>query len=124
LNPLLKLDGYYLLMDWLETPMLHERALRFVQEDLWQKLVRREPLARQERDFGIFGLLSLAYTVVVVLALTRLLGSVVLQFLQDLVGPRLGLAATVVVAAGLAAVLLWPYLERIVIGKGRWSAPA
>jgi hypothetical protein len=121
LNPLLKLDGYYLLMDWLEMPMLRERALRFVQGSLWQKLVRREPFVGEERIFGIFGLLSLAYTVAISFALIRLLGATVLQFLQDLLGPGLGLAATVILAVGLAAALLWPYLRGLVT---RWRRQA
>jgi putative peptide zinc metalloprotease protein len=124
LNPLLKLDGYYLLMDWLEMPMLRERALRFVQRDMWHKVVRKEPLAGEERVFGIFGLLSLVYTAVVVLALARLLGSIVLQFSQDLLGPGLGLATTVVLAVGLIVVLLWPYLRRILTRRRRQESLA
>ena len=119
LNPLLKLDGYYMLMDWLEMPMLRERALRFVQGDLWRKLVRREPFAREERIFAAFGLLSLAYTAVVVFSLVRLLGGTVLHFWQDLLGPELGLAATGLLAIGLAMLLLWPYLRRVMASRRR-----
>lgn len=63
LNPLLELDGYYLLMDWLEVPMLRRRSLRFIRGELWEKLRRRERLSPQERLFAWFGTLSLAYTV-------------------------------------------------------------
>lgn len=124
LNPLLKLDGYYILMDWLEMPMLRERALRFVQGELWRKLLRRKPFEKEERVFAIFGLLSLGYTVLIVFSMMQLLGSVVLHFLQDLLGPELGLAATVLLAIGLAVVLLWPYLRGIVTGKRRQTVPA
>ena len=34
MNPLLKLDGYYILMDWLEIPRLRERSLAFIGEPL------------------------------------------------------------------------------------------
>jgi putative peptide zinc metalloprotease protein len=124
LNPLLKLDGYYLLMDWLEMPMLRERAMRFVQGDLWRKLFRRESLAGDERVFAIFGLLSLLYTVVVVVSLMRLVGRTVLQFLQGLLGRELGLAAMVALAVGLAAVLLWPYVRRLTLLRRSRPAPA
>jgi putative peptide zinc metalloprotease protein len=124
LNPLLKLDGYYILMDWLEMPMLRERAQRFVQGELWRKLLRRESFGKEEKIFAIFGLLSLGYTAMVVLSIAQLVGSTALHFLQDLLGPEPGLAATVLLAIGLAAVLLWPYLRGIVIGKRRQTAPA
>jgi putative peptide zinc metalloprotease protein len=124
LNPLLKLDGYYLLMDWLETPMLRERAMRFVQRDLWRKLFRRERFASDERVFGAFGLLSLGYTVVIVFSVMRLAGGAVLRFLQGLLGSGLGLAATVILAVGMAAVLLWPYVRRFVASRRGKEAPA
>lgn len=124
LNPLLKLDGYYILMDWLEMPMLRERALRFVQGELGRKLLRKEPFGREERVFTIFGLLSLGWTAVTVFSIVRLLGNAVLHFFQNLFGPELGLAATVLLAIGLAVVLLWPYLRGIVTSKRRQTAPA
>jgi len=63
LNPLLELDGYYMLMDWLEVPMLRQRSFRFLKETLWGKLRRRASFTGEERLFTWFGLLSLAYTV-------------------------------------------------------------
>jgi putative peptide zinc metalloprotease protein len=38
LNPLLELDGYYMLSDWLGLPNLRRRALAFISGPLWQKL--------------------------------------------------------------------------------------
>ena len=72
-NPLLELDGYFLLMDGLEIPMLRRRSLEFIRAGLWDKL---EGLARsgqslgrtlasfsrEERIFTIFGLLSAIWT--------------------------------------------------------------
>jgi putative peptide zinc metalloprotease protein len=63
LNPLLELDGYYLLMDWLEVPMLRQRSFAFLRDRLLTKLRRREAFAPEERLFTWFGLFSLAYTV-------------------------------------------------------------
>lgn len=83
LNPLLELDGYFLLMDWLEIPMLRQRSLAFVRTELWGKVcawlkslgllptqaaLEEQPAAtsfsREERIFTVFGLLSAAYTVI------------------------------------------------------------
>ncbi|MBN1873522.1 MAG: cyclic nucleotide-binding domain-containing protein [Anaerolineae bacterium] len=38
LNPLLELDGYFILMDWLEIPMLRRKSLDFIRTGLWDKL--------------------------------------------------------------------------------------
>jgi len=73
LNPLLELDGYYLLMDWLEIPMLRRRSLAFIRTGLWRKLktlwtARNQKrmgwaaFSREERLFAAFGLLSGAWT--------------------------------------------------------------
>ena len=77
LNPLLELDGYYILMDWLEIPMLRRRSLAYLQTELPAKLrsaVNAEGLfhpfrmrlwtesSREERIFVIFGLLTALWT--------------------------------------------------------------
>lgn len=62
LFPLLELDGYYLLMDWLELPLLRARALAFVRKELVGRLRRRQRLNREEWVFAIFGTLALAAT--------------------------------------------------------------
>jgi len=63
LIPLLELDGYFLLMDWLELPLLRPRALAFVRGELWRKLQAREKFNREERIFAIYGTLALVYSV-------------------------------------------------------------
>lgn len=55
LNPLLELDGYFILMDWLEMPLLRKRSLEFVRRQLAGKLWRREAFSRDERLFALFG---------------------------------------------------------------------
>lgn len=111
LNPLLQLDGYYILMDRLEIPMLRARALRFVQGDLWRKLGRREPLGREERVYAVFGLLALGWTALALFSMFRLLGGTLLRVLQALLGPGLGLAAMAALAVGAAVLLLWPFVH-------------
>ncbi|MDI6739432.1 MAG: DUF3267 domain-containing protein, partial [Candidatus Edwardsbacteria bacterium] len=62
LNPLLPLDGYYVLVDWLDIPGLREKAMRFVRKDLWKKLRWHEALSKQERIFAWFGLAVFAWS--------------------------------------------------------------
>ena len=68
LLPLLELDGYFLLMDWLELPLLRARSLAFVRSDLWRKLRGREGFNREERIFAVFGSLALVYSVFAIYA--------------------------------------------------------
>jgi putative peptide zinc metalloprotease protein len=88
-NPLLELDGYYILVDWLRLPDLRRRALAFVRGPLWRKLgtgqtederrttkssvgsvrpwslvVRR--FSKEERIFTVYGLLALLYSLVAI----------------------------------------------------------
>ncbi len=69
LNPLLELDGYFMLMDWLEMPGLRQRAIRFWREEMldsWRQ--QKKPIAhwqeasRTERIFTVFGALTLVYS--------------------------------------------------------------
>jgi putative peptide zinc metalloprotease protein len=71
LNPLLELDGYYLLMDWLDIPMLRRKSLDFVRTGLWDRFKTRgdlklaqvyASLSREEKVFAVFGLLSAMWT--------------------------------------------------------------
>jgi putative peptide zinc metalloprotease protein len=63
LLPLLELDGYFLLMDWLELPLLRARALAFVRGEMWRKVKAREQFNREERIFTVFGSLALLYSI-------------------------------------------------------------
>jgi putative peptide zinc metalloprotease protein len=60
--PLLKLDGYYLLADWLEIPRLRERSIEFLVRDLRGKLASRAAWSREERIFFAFGILAFLST--------------------------------------------------------------
>ena len=66
-NPLIKLDGYYFLSQWLQLPNLMEKSRSY-----WRSLLRRwsfgggEPMpltARQRGAYFLFGPLSLGYTI-------------------------------------------------------------
>lgn len=69
LNPLLQLDGYFILMDWLDMPGLRSRAIRFWREKLWKSWAAvRNPwrfwasLEWSERIFTLYGGLTLVYS--------------------------------------------------------------
>jgi len=66
LIPFVELDGYYMLVDWLDIPRLRPRALSFVTRDLWRKLWRREPITSLERLFTWFGIGSVVITALLV----------------------------------------------------------
>ena len=70
LNPLLELDGYFMLMDWLEMPGLRDRAFTFLRHHAWPKLRQAgsptkfwHSLSRPERIFTLFGLMALIYSI-------------------------------------------------------------
>ena len=67
LSPLWELDGYYVLMDWLELPGLKAKAASFVRKDLRARLRAKEPLSREERIYTAFGLGSLAWSALALL---------------------------------------------------------
>jgi putative peptide zinc metalloprotease protein len=65
-NPLIPLDGYYALSDWLEIPNLRQRALAHVAWLFKRKVLRLDlPMppsdAREQRVFLIYGLLAVTY---------------------------------------------------------------
>jgi len=62
LMPLLELDGYYILMDWLEIPQLRQQALAFIKGPMWHQLLDRAPFSRREVLLAVFGSLSAIYS--------------------------------------------------------------
>jgi multidrug resistance efflux pump len=78
LNPLIKLDGYYLLCDYLEIPSLRPRAFRYLAARLkwWRRptdpILSAVP-ARERRFFWAYGLVAWIYSL-------GLLGAVVVSF--------------------------------------------
>ena len=65
LIPFLELDGYFIVIDWLEIPMLRSRALAFFRRELWGRLARREALTGEERFLGWFGGVSAVFSVLI-----------------------------------------------------------
>jgi putative peptide zinc metalloprotease protein len=86
LNPLLKLDGYYILMDWLEIPRLREKSLKFIGKPLRDKLRKRETFSREERIYAVFGALAGVWTLITLAILIVMLGGYLVRFAQTLPG--------------------------------------
>ncbi|MCZ7669122.1 MAG: M50 family metallopeptidase [Chloroflexi bacterium] len=70
LNPLLELDGYFILMDWLDMPGLRQRAFRYWRESVWrQRQTLKRPRAfwqkqsRDQRLYLAYGALAFVYSV-------------------------------------------------------------
>ena len=74
LNPLLEMDGYYVLIDWLQTGQLRLKSFAFVRNDLLPKIRARAPFTHEEITYSIYGVLAAAFT-----ALTVLVGVYVWQ---------------------------------------------
>jgi CRP-like cAMP-binding protein len=126
-NPLLELDGYYMLVDLLDRPLLRPRALAFVRGPLWRKLTHGQRLNGEERLFAVFGLGAMVYSVLALVLAVRswqalLLPLVVEGWTSGGPLPRFGVALVALAAA--AAVLLWAWAlaRRLVIPTSQWLA--
>ncbi|HKT03230.1 MAG TPA: cyclic nucleotide-binding protein, partial [Rugosimonospora sp.] len=108
LNPFLALDGYYLLMDWLEVPNLRARGLAWVAARLRRRPPRFGQLDREGRLVALYGLLSVAWLAVAANLAYRI-------YVDRVDGLILGLwrsgwwqrALLAAVVAGLAAPIVW-----------------
>src|SRR5579864_7637762 len=65
LIPFLELDGYFMLIDWLDVPMLRSRAIAFFRNDLLGKVKRRERLTGEEHFLAWFGGVSVAFSILI-----------------------------------------------------------
>ncbi len=71
LLPILDLDGYFILVDWLEMPALRTNSMAFIRHALWSKLRARQPLTREERVLAGFGLLSVLLVILIPLVILQ-----------------------------------------------------
>jgi len=88
LNPLIKLDGYYLLSDYLEIPNLRKRALSYLSagiKRLWGSVIQKvdEVTPRERRIYLNYGLLAGSYSFI-------LLGLIALKVGGFLIGSYQG----------------------------------
>lgn len=82
LNPLIKLDGYYLLSDWLEIPNLRSRAFAHLKARLGLAAESSPPTSREQRIFVVYGLLAGAFSIGLLFVVSRWLGSWLIEHYQ------------------------------------------
>jgi putative peptide zinc metalloprotease protein len=126
-NPLLELDGYYMLIDYLDMPLLRARSLAFVRGPLWSRVVRREALSAQERLFAGFGLAAVIYglaaAVLAVRAWQALLVPLVASSLQSS-NPIRQVGGVVIIAAVGVPLLFGAFgiARSLLAAVARWRA--
>ncbi|HEU5108445.1 MAG TPA: M50 family metallopeptidase, partial [Micromonosporaceae bacterium] len=72
LNPMLALDGYYLLMDWVEVPNLRARGLAWVGARLRRRPPAWQALDREGRLVALYGMVSIAWVIIAINIFWRL----------------------------------------------------
>jgi CRP-like cAMP-binding protein len=126
-NPLLELDGYYMLIDFLDRPMLRPRALAFVRGPLWSRLWRRRPLSGEERLLALFGLGALAYGILALVVAIRAWQALLVPLIASSwqsgeVLHQLG-AVLLVIAIGVPLLLsMVVFMRRLLRPAGDWLA--
>jgi len=63
LVPILELDGYFILTDLLDAPLLRQRSLAFARNGVVRKLMRRERWSANEIGLGIYGVLAIVTSI-------------------------------------------------------------
>jgi multidrug resistance efflux pump len=84
LNPLIKLDGYYLLSDWLEIPNLRARAFRYVGARIkalwhWRRAPEFEATPRERRIYLVYGLLAFIFLIWILLWIASRIGGFLVE---------------------------------------------
>jgi multidrug resistance efflux pump len=118
LNPLIKLDGYYLLSDWLEIPNLRQRAFQYV-GGLVKRIVGApvpplEATPRERRLFFGYGVLAVAFSY-------WLLTVIFLRFADWFTAAWQGWGA--VLSAGLFAAVVGSVTGKPVLRWPAWLSP-
>jgi putative peptide zinc metalloprotease protein len=78
-NPLLRYDGYYVLIDYLDIPSLRTRSRKYLLDLMKKKILRMDIempdlSPRLKRIFLVYGSLSSAYTLFIITAIIGLVG--------------------------------------------------
>jgi len=100
-NPLIKLDGYYMLCELMELPELKESATLYasawVKRNIWRLPVEVPYVPKRRRaGYAVYALLSGAYSYTVLFVLARFVGNVFRNFNPDWSFiPELGTAAII-----------------------------
>lgn len=113
LHPLMELDGYYMLMDYLEVPNLRRRSLQFVAKKLWSKIKTRTRLTKEEWGFTFFGVLAGLYTVLATFGGLAIWRDRVAGLLANVLGEANARALTALLFTLILMTAFWPQLKAI-----------
>jgi CRP-like cAMP-binding protein len=128
--PLLEADGYYMLVDLLEKPLLRARAMAFVRGPFWSRLFHRQPLNGEEKFLVVFGLASLAFSAAALLLACQFWNHWLSPMVRQawVSGSRLARGA-ILLALGIVAMILavglWRFGKRLAAWVGlkiRWAS--
>ena len=108
LNPLIKLDGYYLLSDWLELPNLRQRAGAYLRTRLMFNRAlpgeaRSNLTARERCIYVVYGVLAFVFSIWLLSFIIGRIGGFLIDHLQGI---------GFVIFMALVSVVLWPVLQR------------
>ncbi|HVL89134.1 MAG TPA: cyclic nucleotide-binding domain-containing protein [Actinomycetota bacterium] len=67
LVPFLRLDGYYIMMDLIDTQNLRERSFAFLREELFDRIRTRTRLSRHEKVLTAYGVIASVFAVLAIL---------------------------------------------------------
>jgi putative peptide zinc metalloprotease protein len=119
LNPLMELDGYYLLMDWLEIPGLRRKALGFLGAGDFKQCMKERAWSREQKIFAVFGVLIVLYLLLALVQNTVIIRSFFQSGLQHVFGEAGGLVAVWTIILLLSALLILPLVGEM----RRWRSP-
>ena len=104
LVPILELDGYYILTDVLDTPMLRQRSMAFARGAVVRKLRRRERWTAMEIGLAIYGVLAIVTSLLMI------------AFALSLWQSRMSVASHELLASGPIGVAVLALLVIVFIG--------
>ena len=118
LLPILELDGYFVLSDLLDAPMLRQRSMAFARSSVVRKVRRRERWSPSEVGLAIYGVLAIATSLLMIAFSLGLWQSRMSPAAKELLatGP-----AGVVVLALLLVVFIGPLLVALAIRFAGWA---
>ena len=126
LTPILELDGYYVLSDLLDAPMLRQRAMAFARGQVMRKIRRRERWSPSEVGLAIYGLLAIVTSLAMILFSLSLWESRVRSVAAELLATGaigvIVLGLFVIVFIGPLVVVLAAHIVGWVRAVGRASA--
>ena len=104
LLPILELDGYHVLVDLLDAPFLRQRSMAFARNKVVRKLRRRERWTPNEIGLGLYGLIAIVTSLLMIF------------FSLSIWESRVSSAATELLALGVVGPLLLAAIVLVFVG--------